>query len=61
MFGERVWTAAELAQMTPDERHRLFNDHVVTDLSALPPEFVARARAKGRRLLIERGLTAPGC
>ena len=50
--------AAELERMTPNERHRLFNERVVTDLSCLPPEFVAKVRAKGRALL-ERRLIEP--
>lgn len=59
MNGDKVWTADELERMAPDERSRLFNERVVTDLSTLPPEFVARIRAKGRALLAERGIVAP--
>lgn len=53
---DRIWTAAELERMTPDERHRIVTEGFVTDLSTLPPEFVARIREKGRRLLEERGV-----
>jgi hypothetical protein len=52
--GDRVWTAAELEKMTPNERHRLFNERVVTDLSTLPPEVLVRIRAEGRALVTPR-------
>ena len=54
--SERVWTAAELEQLTPNERDRVVKEGMVTDLSDLPPDVVARVRAKGRALLEERGL-----
>ena len=44
--------------MTPDERHRLVSQGVVTDVADVSPEFLARARAKGRILLEERGIVA---
>jgi hypothetical protein len=56
---DKVWTALELEQLTPDERHRVINEGVVTDLEKLPPDFLARVRARGRALLEERGLVAP--
>lgn len=59
MPDDRVWTAAELERLTPDERQRLLNERVVTDLSELPPEFLARVRAAGRVLLEERGAISP--
>jgi hypothetical protein len=58
MAEDRTWTAAELEQMTPDERHRLVSQGVVTDLADVSPEFLARARTKGRTLLEERGVVA---
>lgn len=59
MPADHVWTAAELERMTPDERDRIVREGFVNDLSELPPEFVARVREKGQRLLEERGLIAP--
>jgi hypothetical protein len=56
---ERTWTAAELEGLTPDERHRLVNERVVTDLSELSPEFLATARLEGQALLEERKATDP--
>jgi len=58
MAETKVWTAAELERMTPEERQRLFDESVVTDLTQLDPEFLERVRARGRVLLEERGLIA---
>ncbi len=58
MPDDKIWTAAELEQMTPDERQRLFDERVVTDVSALDPELLERFRARGRAILEERGLVA---
>ena len=55
MSDDRIWTAVELERLTPDERQRLLDERVVTDLSELPPAFVAKVRAKGRALLEARG------
>lgn len=55
MPDQRVWTAAELEQLTPDERHRLISEGFVTDLSTLDPGLVARLWAKGKALLEEHG------
>lgn len=59
MPDDRVWTAAELERLTPDERQRLLNERVVTDLSELAPEFLARVRARGRVLLEDRDAISP--
>lgn len=59
MKDDRIVTAAELEAMTPDERARVFNERVVTDLSAVDPEFLARVRAKGRALLEAHGALKP--
>lgn len=44
--ADKVWTAEELEQMTPAERHALFRASVVTDLSQAPEELLARARRR---------------
>lgn len=59
MGDDQVLTARDLERLTPDERHRVVNDGILTDLGVLPPEFLARVRAKGRALLETRGLIAP--
>jgi len=56
---EKVWTAAELEELAPDERQELLNERVATDLSVVSPEFVARARSKGRALLEAREVLGP--
>ena len=56
MAERRTVSAAEMEQMSPDERARLVNESSIDDLSELDPEFRARVEAKGRRLLEERGL-----
>lgn len=44
--------------MTPDQRQQLVNDHTCTDLDQLSADFMAKARAEGPRLLVERGVIA---
>jgi hypothetical protein len=51
-----IRTAAEVELLSPDERQRLFNDHVVNNIDDVPTEFRERIRVKGRQLLEERGL-----
>lgn len=62
MADDRTWTAAELEDLEPNDQRRLFNERVVTDLSEVSPEFLERARSKGRALLEARGVlgTNPG-
>jgi hypothetical protein len=40
----KVWTAAELEQMSPAEQDAVFEQSLVTDLSQVPPQFLARIR-----------------
>ena len=42
--GIEVWTAAELEQMSAQERHAIFDVSIVTDLDQVPPEFLAGSR-----------------
>jgi hypothetical protein len=58
MTDDRIWTAAELERLTPDERDRIVKEGMSTDLSCVAPAFLARARAKGRALLEARGVIA---
>jgi hypothetical protein len=58
MADGRVWTPDELERLTPDERDRVVKAGTVDDLADVPPEFLARARAKGRALLEARGVIA---
>jgi hypothetical protein len=59
MSEDRVWTAAELERLTPDQRAAVVRGRVVTDLDELDPELVERARAYGRRLLEAKGAVEP--
>jgi hypothetical protein len=54
--GDKIWTAAELEDFEPNEQRRLFNERVVTDLSEVPPEFLALAKSAARALLDGRGV-----
>ena len=53
---ERVWTAAEMELLTPDERAELVRNGMRSSLDGLDPEFRARVEAKGRRIASEHGL-----
>jgi hypothetical protein len=54
-----VLSAEELEKLPLGERHRLAAESIVSDLADVPPEFVARARRRGRELLEERGIDLP--
>jgi hypothetical protein len=56
---DRIWTAEELEQLSPDERDRVVKEGIVTDLSQVPTDFLDRARHRGRELLEERGVVSP--
>jgi hypothetical protein len=40
----KVWTAAELEEMTPTEQDEAFASAVVSDLDAVPANFLTRVR-----------------
>ncbi len=52
-MGSKVWTAAELEQMTPQERRAIFDASIVTDLDDAPPELIARTRARIESMIAE--------
>jgi len=56
MEQRRVWTAAEMELMSPDERARLVREGMRESLDDLDPEFRARVEAKGRRIAEQYGL-----
>ncbi len=49
----KVWTAAELEQMTPAERQAIFDASIVTNLDDAPPELLQRTRARIERMIAE--------
>ncbi len=59
MDNKRIWTAADLEVLSPDDRQRLFNAQVVSDLSTVDPVFLGRVRAKSKTLLEAREVIEP--
>lgn len=55
MEQRKIWKAEELERLTPDQRHKLINDSIVTNLDDLDPALVAKIRAEGRRIAEEHG------
>jgi hypothetical protein len=53
MCDAEIWTVTEVERLTQAQRHQLVNDRTSTDLSDVPDDFLERARADGRRLLVE--------
>jgi hypothetical protein len=51
--ASKVWTAAEREQMSPAERHAIFEASIVTDLDKVPPEFLERVRARVEKIIAE--------
>lgn len=45
-MAQKVWTAAELEQLSPAEQDAIFTAGIVRDLDDVPPEFIARVRAR---------------
>lgn len=45
-MGRKVWTGAELENMTPAEQDALFDASIATDLSQVPAEFLDRVRRR---------------
>jgi len=47
--AEKIWTAEEFENLSPAEQDAVFEQSVVTDLEAVPEEFLARVRARVQR------------
>lgn len=45
-MARKIWTAAEIEKLSPQEQQAIFDDAVVRDISEVPPEFLDRIRAK---------------
>ena len=52
--GHPVLTAADLDDMSPEERRAAFDARVVTDLDELPAEYVAQLRVRTAALIAQR-------
>ena len=46
MADDKIWTAAELERLSPDQRAAIVKSGFVTDPSQVPPDLLARARRK---------------
>ena len=53
-MARKLWTAAELEKLSREEQQAIFDESIVTDLSEVPPEFLARVRADAERLIAAR-------
>ncbi len=60
MAASELCTVVHVERLTSDRRQQLVNERTSTDLSDVSNEFVERARADGRRLLVERGVIDEG-
>ena len=52
-MASKVWTAAELEQMSPAERRAIFEASIVTDLDDAPRDLVERTRARVERMIAD--------
>lgn len=50
----KLWTAAEMENLSREEQQAIFDESIVTDLSEVPPEFLAAVRADAERLIAAR-------
>jgi hypothetical protein len=58
-MASKIWTAAELEQMSPAERKAIFDASIVTNLDDAPPELLARTRARIERMIAESESAQP--
>ena len=56
MSNRKIWTAAEMELMTPNERAQVVRDGQLDSLESLDPDFRAQVEAKGRKIAEEYGL-----
>jgi len=59
MASKRVISAAEMEQLSHDERAQLVTENMLNSLDELEPAFRARVEARGRKILEDRGLVDP--
>jgi hypothetical protein len=51
---DKIWSAEELAALSPAEQDALFQASVVRDLDAVPQAFLAKIRAQVEERIAER-------
>ncbi len=50
----KLWTAAEMEKLSREEQQAIFDESIVTDLSEVPPDFLAAVREDAERLIAAR-------
>jgi hypothetical protein len=50
-MARKVWTAAEMENLSRRQQQAVFDESVVTDLDTVPSEFVDQVRADAQRLI----------
>jgi hypothetical protein len=50
-MARKVWTAAEMENLSRREQQAIFDESVVTDLDSVPSEFLDLVRADAERLI----------
>ena len=50
---KKVWTAAELDEMAPAERKKIFDESIIWDLDEAPQDLIERARRKVEKRIAE--------
>lgn len=53
-MARKLWTAAEMEKLSRDEQQAIFDESIITDLSEVPPEFLAKVREDAERLIASR-------
>ncbi len=53
-MARKLWTAAEMDHLTRDQQQAVFDESIVTDLDAVPAEFLEQVRADAERLVASR-------
>ena len=46
MVPDKIWTAKELAALSPAEQDALFEASIITDLADAPPDLITRVRER---------------
>jgi hypothetical protein len=50
-MARKVWTAAEMENLSRRQQQAVFDESVVTDLDRVPSEFLDQVRADAERLI----------
>ncbi len=59
MGNKRVISAAEMEQLSHDERAQLVTENMLSSINELDPAFRARVQARARKILEDRELLDP--